>query len=68
MFRFDLASNDSNIGDVFNIISNNFNSYAKVIEYGDVGEIMNSEDVVFIQQEEYIPPLPIDLNNNNYGS
>lgn len=51
VFRFDLASNESNVGDVFNIISNNFNSYAKVVEYDNVGDIMDSEGVVFIQQE-----------------
>lgn len=52
VFRFDLGSNESNVGDVFNIISEGFNSNARVIEYGDVGNIMNSEGVVFIQQED----------------
>jgi hypothetical protein len=59
VFRFDLESNESNVGDVFNIISENFNSYAKVIEYGDFGNIMSSEGVVFIQQEDC--PNPISL-------
>ena len=52
VFRFDLGSNESNVGDVFNIISEGFNSNARVIEYNDVGNIMNSEGVVFIQQED----------------
>lgn len=51
VFRFDLESNESNVGDVFNIIGNDFNSYARIVEYGDFGEIMDSEGVVFIQQE-----------------
>lgn len=51
-FRFDLESNESNVGDVFNIIGNDFNLYARIVEYGDVGNIMNSEGVVFIQQED----------------
>ena len=59
VFRFDLGSNESNVGDVFNIISEGFNSNARVIEYGDVGNIMNSEGVVFIQQEDC--PNPISL-------
>lgn len=52
VFRFDLESNESNVGDVFNIIGNDFNLYARIVEYGDVGNIMNSEGVVFIQQED----------------
>lgn len=52
LFRFDLESNESNVGDVFNIIGNDFNLYARIVEYGDFGEIMDSEGVVFIQQED----------------
>lgn len=59
VFRFDLGSNESNMGDVFNIIGDNFNLYARVIEYGDVGNIMDSEGVMFIQQEDC--PNPISL-------
>lgn len=59
VFRFDLASNESKVGDVFNIIGNDFNLYARIVEYSDFGEIMNSEGVVFIQQEDC--PEPIEL-------
>lgn len=51
LFRFDLASNNAQIGDVFNIIGNDINVYAKVIEYNDIGEIIDSEGIVFVQQE-----------------
>ena len=59
LFRFDLASNNAQIGDVFNIIGNNFNLFARVIEYNDIGEIMDSNGVVFTQQENC--PTPINL-------
>lgn len=59
MFRFDLASNESKVGDVFNIIGNDFNLYARIVEYSDFGEIMDSEGVMFIQQEDCPEPMEI---------
>jgi len=51
-FRFDLMSQNSNIGDVFKIDGIHFNGFASVIEYTEMGDIFDSTGTLFVEQED----------------
>lgn len=51
-FRFDLMSQNSNIGDVFKIDGIHFNGFASVIEYVEMGDIFDSTGTLFVEQED----------------
>jgi len=51
-FRFDLMSQNSNVGDVFKIDGIHFNGFARVIEYVEMGDIFDSTGTLFVEQED----------------
>jgi hypothetical protein len=51
-FRFDLVSKYPNIGDVFKINGIHFNGFASVIEYNEIGDVLDSNGTLFVEQED----------------
>jgi len=50
-FRFDLASQNSNVGDVFKINGIYFNGFASIIEYAETGDVFDSNGALFVAQD-----------------
>ena len=51
-FRFSSLSISPNVGDVYNIIGSDYNLYARVIDYDDIGNMLDSNGTLFVEQEE----------------
>ena len=51
-FRFDLISKHPTIGDVFKINGIHFNGFASVIDYAEMGDVLDSNGTLFVEQED----------------
>ena len=51
-FRFDLISKHPTIGDVFKINGIHFNGFASVIDYVEMGDVLDSNGTLFVEQED----------------